>query len=148
MLVAALAGCGGSDKPDSEQIQSLARSWAGNLHNKKWNEVCKDFSAGAHAQIRQVAQQLQVTSCMEVMQAAFGRTGAPLQNVSPDSVKVTNIKVNGAHATADVSPSADRNPMTYFVKEKGDWKIDADPQSNTTTGAGGSGSTPSTPGSG
>jgi hypothetical protein len=127
LVVLSVAGCGG-DKSDSDQIKSLARDWAGNIHDKNWNDVCKDFSLNAHAQIRQVAQQLRVTSCSEVMQAAFGRPDNPLQSVTADQVKVTNVKVDGTHATADMTPSADKDPMTYFLKEKGDWKIDADPE--------------------
>jgi hypothetical protein len=134
LVLLAFTGCGGDDKSDTEQIESLARDWAGNIHDKDWNSVCKDFSTNAHAQIRQVANELKVTSCLDVMQAAFGRPDNPLQNVSAGSVKVTNIKIDGDKATADMTPSADRDPTTYFIKEKDAWKIDADPAPSGTTG--------------
>ena len=154
VLVATQVGCGGDDKSDSDQVEAVAHSWAGAVHDKNWDGVCRDFSQAAHMQIRQIAAQLEVTSCAAVMQTAFTRPGNPLQNISSDKLKVTNIKVNGSHATADVLPSADRDPTTYFVKEKGAWKIDADPQpaAATTgptgaTGPTGTGTT-TTPGSG
>jgi hypothetical protein len=127
LVLLAFIGCGGDDKSDSEQIEALARDWAGNIQKKNWNNVCKDFSLNAHSQIRQVANELKVTSCAEVMQAAFGRPDNPLQNVTAGSVKVTNIKIADGKATGDMTPSADRDPTTYFIKEKDAWKIDADP---------------------
>ncbi len=47
--------------------------------------------------------------------------------MKPDDVKVTKITIKGDTATAEVVPSNDQDPTTYFAYEGGKWKIDGDP---------------------
>ena len=114
----------------------MARGFAGDVHDKDWTGVCSAFSKKAHEQVQAAAAALKVQDCQAVVQTAFTQSaGNRLETIDADTVKVTNIKVDGKKATADLSPSADRDPTTYFVKEGGKWKIDADPATpgNTTT---------------
>ena len=95
------------------------------------------------AQVRGRSSTIQAPGC------AGGASGVALtqpgnngsRRSTSNDVKVTKLKITGDKATADVTPSADKDPTTYFVKEDGSWKIDADPASDakgTVTSQGGS----------
>jgi hypothetical protein len=140
VLVVAFAGCGGGDDNStttgtpSEQITAVAKNYVGDIHDKKWKDVCNAFSKAAMAQVNTLVQSLQAPGCPEALATTLSQPGNnALEKADKNSVKVTNVKVNGDHATAIVTPSADKDPTTYFVNENGVWKIDADPASQTGT---------------
>ena len=139
LVVATFIGCGKDS--DVAQITDLSKQLASDARDKDWKGVCDALSAKARAQITIGGVFLGGGDCAEVVARlaaldddpeGFGTTGG-------DDVKVSKVKVTGDRATADVTPTFDdEDPTTRFVREDGEWKVDADideeGSSSTTTG--------------
>jgi hypothetical protein len=140
IIAALFAGCGGGDDKPNDPA-GVAKQYVADVSNKDWKGACKAFSKAALAQVTILQNTIQAPDCATTLKTALTQPGNTLKKVDAGSVTVTKLKVNGDKATADVSPSVDKNPTTYLVKEGGQWKIDADPAPKPTNVGGDSGAT-------
>jgi hypothetical protein len=135
-LAAGLAGCGGA-KSDTEKINDVARQFATDAKSKNWDGLCSAMSTKARAQLQVAAAFLGSKDCAGTMKAAFALSddSDKLGKVDPDTVKVTALKITGDHATGKMT-----GDPTSFIREDGEWKLDADPEDtdkgSSTTSAG------------
>lgn len=138
VVAASLMGCGNSS--DRDEITKLSKQMYADAKDKDWEGVCDALSTKAKAEIAVAAAFFGGGGCPAVVAAAFALDDDPgnLGEIDPDKVKVTNIKISEDRATAQVTPSDDEDPTTRYVREDGEWKVDADPDddgsSSTTTG--------------
>ena len=139
LVVATFTGCGKDS--DVAQITDLSKQLASDARDKDWKGVCEALSAKARAQITIGGVFLGGGDCAEVVArlAALDDDPEGFGTAGGDDVKVSNVKVTGDRATADVTPTFDdEDPTTRFVREDGEWKVDADldeeGSSSTTTG--------------
>lgn len=127
LLVAALpAGCGKGD--DTGQITDLVKRQAQANRTKSYTRVCADYSERAKSRVAVAAKLLGAkgTDCATQLATLVALDDDPDPAPSPESMKVTNIDVSGDRATARVSPiGPDADPVAHFVREGGDWKVDA-----------------------
>ena len=115
------------------------------VKSKNWKGACEAFSKNARAQVAVLQNTIQAPDCATTLGTALTQPGNQLGKINVDAIKVTNLKITGDKATADVTPSVDKDPTTYFVKEDGQWKIDADPAPTpTNVGSGATGPTGAT----
>ncbi len=119
-----------ASKSDEEQITSAARQFAADIRENDWKGVCDSFSKKAQAQVATAAAAAGIPDCPTFIERAFSANAGfnNLADVKPDDVKVTKITIKGDTATAEVVPSNDQDPTTYFAYEGGKWKIDGDPE--------------------
>src|SRR4051794_31456773 len=135
-LAVGLAGCGGA-KTDTEQINDVVHQFFADAKSKNWDGICSAMSTKARAQMQVAATFLGAKDCGGAMKAAFAMSddSNKLGKVDPDTVKVSELKITGDHATGKRT-----GEPTTFVREDGEWKLDADPdddsKGSSTTSAG------------
>jgi len=148
IIVVLFAGCGGDDDKANDPA-GVAKQFVSDVKSKDWKGACEAFSKAARAQVAVLQNTIQAPDCATTLGTALSQPGNQLGKIDANSIKVTNLKITGDKATADVKPSVDKDPTTYFVKEDGQWKIDADPApSPTNVGGGETGATGPTGASG
>lgn len=128
LAIALLAGCGRGD--DAEQITDLVERRAQADRTNNTTDLCAGMSERAKAQVASAAKSLGArgTDCPTQLAAARALDEDPEPAPRPGAVTVTNIEISGDRATARVSPTGpDADPITRFVREGDDWKVDAPP---------------------
>jgi hypothetical protein len=131
----ALAGCG-SKGTDQQQITALTRGFLADAKSHDWKGVCGAMSTKARMQMTIVGAFLGAKGCEGTMKTALTLGGDDqLKKVSPDQVRVTRLRITGDHATAKVLPALGDGSTTRFVREDGNWKLDADATGKPTTTA-------------
>lgn len=122
LVASSLTGCG-KEGGDVEQITDLTRQFAVDTRQKDWNAVCDAMSAKARASIAAGGELVGADDCPGIIGRAYELDDRP-EELSGD-VSVSNVKVMGDRATADVTPTfAGENPNLGYVREDGDWKLD------------------------
>jgi hypothetical protein len=130
----AVVACGGSES-DAEQIEEVSKDLAAAVRDKDWPEACDLLSTKAKAQLEVAGALLGGGDCPEIIDKAVALGDGERSSPDPDRIRVAEIKIKNDRATARVTPSTDGDPLTRYVKEDGDWKIDADlDQSSSSTG--------------
>lgn len=117
ILVAALvgAGCGGGAQ---DQISATVKDFYSGLLSNDGKKSCDQLDAKTQ---QAVQRSIRASSCG----AAIGRLSKVLPSSLKDRIKkatVTNIKVNGDHATATVKGGGQSGSVA-LTKQGGDWKI-------------------------
>jgi hypothetical protein len=123
VVVASSAGCGGGHEGDAEQITGLTKQVAADARQKDWKGVCDAMSAKARASVMAGGEFVGARDCAAIIGRFYALDDSP-EELSGD-VKVSNVKVTGDRATADVTPTfAGQDPTLRYVREGGEWKVD------------------------
>jgi hypothetical protein len=126
VLAFAVVACGGGGS-DEDQIKDVTSDLASAFEDKDWDQVCELFSSKAKRQLEAAGALLGGKGCEDTIGKAAAFAGDD-DALDFGNVEATNVKVTGNTATADTG-----DETTHYVKEDGDWKIDADPADEDTS---------------
>ena len=127
-VTAALVACGESSAED--EITNVTKQLAADTEDKNWKGVCDAMSAKAQAEFAAVGETLGGGDCATVIARLYALDDSPeiLPTSGGKDLTVSDVKVTGDRATADVRPTFPGvNPRVHYVRVNGDWKLDADP---------------------
>ncbi len=127
IVAAALPGCG--EETAGDAIIDVTRQFAADAKAGDWNGACGALSARARAEMAAGGAVVGGKGCAEVLSRAAALDDSPevLGKVDGDDVKISDIKIAGDRATAEVLPVFDDGePTTRYVREDGEWKLDTE----------------------
>jgi hypothetical protein len=134
----ALAGCGGSDPSDEEQVESLLRAYLVDVYEEDdFESACARLAGPAQRDLvtalEEALPQLDVSGCEDAMEqyqqhGSLDRVGTGVFDPDPPrdgppslaDLPVTEIAVDGDRASARVGEASVK---TRLVRIEGDWKI-------------------------
>ena len=125
---AVLIACG--ERSAEDEITQVTKQLAADAEDKNWNGVCDAMSARAEAEIAAAGARLGGGDCAAVMARLYALDDDPeiLPTARGKDLTVSDVNVNGDRATAEVRPAfPGDNARVHYVRENGDWKLDADP---------------------
>jgi hypothetical protein len=124
---ALLAGCGGGGKaPDSEAVRSAVGDFSKALGTGDGGTACGLLTTQARAEfIKRTASLGGTRDCAGAIAKIHDAAGADV-NAAFSSATVADVKVMGDTATATLTASGHRAPVS-LAKEDGDWRLQGVP---------------------
>jgi hypothetical protein len=118
LLAVAAGGCG--SRSDEKQIAAVTSDMVSALKAKDWKRVCDQYSTKARKELEAMSDFVDAEGCEETVKKVHALIGDDV--VRNMSGKISGVKIDGLTATGRVN-----GETTRYVKENGEWKLDADP---------------------